>query len=89
VERARQLAAARRQAQVDADPIPARRARLRAKPTAADYGAKVGEPITVGGALALMKEQDGSRDKELDAAAATREEMTSGRLTYHPIRPKE
>lgn len=89
VGQARAQAAARRQAQVDADPVPALRARLHARPTAVDMGAKVGEPVVVGAALAAMREISGDRDRQLDDAAATRQELTTGTLVYHRYDEKE
>jgi hypothetical protein len=50
--------------------------------------AALGEPLE-GGALATMMAADGSRDRELDRAAAERHEMLTGQSTYHPLRQED
>jgi hypothetical protein len=45
-----------------------------------------GEPLDPRQALAVLKEADGSRDRELDAAAAERNELLGGELRWHSYR---
>ena len=48
-----------------------------------------GEPLDPRQALAMMQELDGTRDRQLDAAATQRDEQATGTLVYRPIRNQE
>lgn len=76
-------------AQAQADGNLARERRLRHAAAQRQLVGDDGAPPDPRQALAMLKEADGSRDRELNAAAASRLEFISGQGVYHSYRDSQ